>query len=238
MSASASSLFEIFEATDQPRSARRQDPVSAAFERGRAEGLTEGALAGRAQGRQEGHDDGYAAGHAEGLEAGRAQGAAEAAEARDASLAAIAECWRADDAARSDQERRLVAAASTAMRTAIAAALPRVARLGLADEAAALCREILATAALGRAVLRIAPAHAEAAREALDDLASRSRPGDAETTLEVTADPGLSETAARLEWRDGLSEIDGEEIAERILARLDRALTAEAAGGDADEAVT
>lgn len=205
------------------------DPVDVAFEKGRAEGLSEGALVGRAQGVAEGRAEGFEAGRAAGLEAGRAEGRAEVFEARDAALAAVADSLRRAVEMRAEAERRFAAAAAAALRAALIAALPRLCRRGLAEEIAELAREFSAAAALGEATLRIAPEHEAGARAALGDVLA----SDAGRKIALLADPKIGPLAARLEWRDGLLEFDGEDAAERALGRLDAALShaAEADGG-------
>lgn len=218
MSARAQSLLEAFESGGAPVGGRRrEDPLATSFENGRAEGLTEGVLAGRAQGLEEGRAEGRQTGYAEGREKGRLEGRAEIAEERDASLASLAAAFADLQAHRADVEKRFAAAAAQTLRAAVAAVTPRLARRGLADEVAAIAQEIAAAAAQGAATLHVAAEHEEAAREALRAAAAAS--------IDVSVETALSAGAARLEWRDGMMEFDGDRAAASVIERLDAALS-------------
>ena len=233
--AGLSQLLEAFETPSAIGAPRAKDPLAAAFEKGRAEGLAEGVMVGRAEGLEEGRQEGRRAGVAEGVEQGRAQGREEATGAHDAVLASLAKNLADALADRAEAEKRLSSAAAAVMRSAVAAALPRLARRGLADEAAATTRDLCARAALGEAALRVAPEHVEVAQAA---LAAAAETDPHLKTIEVTPDPQASPLTARLEWRDGLAVFDGEEAAARVLARLDAALSgaSEECGGASDVA--
>lgn len=217
-----------FQSFDEEAYAASRDPAAEAAAKLRAEALAEGALLGRREGWEEGFEAGRAQGVEDGLVEGRRQGEAAARMMRDAAQEAIAAGLTAAEAARSESERRLAAAAGAALRAATAALLPRLARRGLADEIALLAEEILARAAAASAALRVAPELCEEAEAALTEL------GLGPTTPEIRPDPGLAPTTARLEWRDGFAEFDAEDAAARILARLDAAASEpEAAAAEA-----
>ena len=227
--ASTSRLFEAFETPPTIASAAPiKDPKQTAYERGHADGLAEGALAGRAQGIEEGRAEGVAAGREEGRAAGREEGRREAEHAHAAAVKALRAVLDKAVAERRDAEARLAAACADAFRAATAAVLPRIARRGLADEAAGAAREIAAAVKFDAAVLRAPEADLPALRAALAEAGLLERE---EAPIDLIAG-AADDTTIRLEWRDGLATFDPVSAAERVLAQLDAALAPSAAPQD------
>lgn len=221
----ASDIYEVFEAPAPEGAllAGRKSAADHAFERGRAEGLTEGVLAGRQEGLTEGRAAGFEEGRRQGLEEGRAQALSEAERQQKDALTALARRLETGIAERAEAEARMAADAAAAVHAALGAMLPRLARRGMADEVAALSEELLRDAAHGNAMLRVAPEQEAAAIEALD--AYRAAHGAA-AEIVFESDPSIGPAEARLEWRDGMAAFDGEAAAARILAHLEGAFAA------------
>lgn len=220
--------LEIYESFELPMAegailAGRKTAQEEAFEAGRAEGLTEGALMGRREGLREGRETGFDEGHVKGLEEGRRTALSEGERQKGQALEQLSSCLRAALEQRADAEAHVAAQAALAMRAALAALLPRLAQRGLADEVAALSEELMRDAALGAAVLRVAPAQEAATLAALE---AYRRDFGAGAEIEFLSDPSIGPAEARLEWRDGMAAFDGEEASASILARLDAAFEA------------
>ena len=195
MSKQVGSLLEVFEGAGVA-GRRRNDPLAAAFERGRAEGLTEGVFAGRSQGREEGRSEGFEAGLAEGLQKGREEGRAAAGQDRDAALAVIAKSLETLTAERQEAQRRFAAVAAATVRASVSALLPHLARRGLADEVAQISAEICAGGSIGAATLRVAPEHEVSARSALEALPQNAATAARDQADAATALPTLRQADA------------------------------------------